>query len=76
MNERGSDSVFLSVTQLSLTVRLPAGLLQGQRAGAMRLVAGTGQNDEGRGKPLPGTDGHLVVNERKKKTKKHHVQIV
>lgn len=62
-------SLFLSVTQLSLMVRLLAGLLQGQRAGAMWLVAGAGQNDEGRGKPSPRTDKHLILNEEKKPRK-------
>lgn len=50
-NESNSCS-FLSLTQLSFTVRLLTGVLQGQRTGAMWLVAGAGQNDEGRGKWL------------------------
>lgn len=47
MDERVS---VLSVVQLLFAVS--PGLLQGQRTGAMRLVAGAGQNDEGRSKCL------------------------
>lgn len=36
---------------------LLTGLLPGQRTGAMWLVAGAGQNDEGRGERLQGTNG-------------------
>lgn len=55
-------AVFLTV--LLFTVRLPAGLLQGQRTGAMWLVAGPGQNDEGRGKWLLGTKERYLYNVR------------
>lgn len=59
---------FVSDSCRSLCV-LP-GLLQGQRTGAMWLVAGPGQNDEGRSKWSPGTKEHsfsfiLLMNKSK-----------